>query len=183
MWCVHPNSYLICVAFIPHLVLYIFTVNSQRQNRLAKGTGAGFYASVPLQNKKNDWGRVQERGNGDLYPIRAGKRTETGYRRRKRAICTRFEQEIERKPGTGEGKVRSVPDRSRKTDGNRVQEQGNGDLYPIRVGNRSEIGYRRRESAICTLAVREAWWREVCVLIKGVCFGSIEWYCECTLQA
>ena len=87
---------------------------------------------------------------------------ETGYRRRESAICTLTEQEKWQKPGTGEGKVRSVPLQSKKMP---------------------EIGYRRRKSTICTLAVREAWWREVCVLIKGVCFGSIEWYCECTLQA
>ncbi len=46
-------------------------------------------------------------------------------------VCTRFEQEIGRKPGTGEGKWSSVPDLSRKSDGNRVQERENGRLYPI----------------------------------------------------
>ena len=38
-------------------------------------------------------------------------------------VCTRFEQEIGRKPGTGAGKWSSVPDLSRKSDGNRVQER------------------------------------------------------------
>ena len=47
------------------------------------------------------------------------------------AICTRFEREIGRKPGTGEGKWQSVPDLSGKSDGNRVQEKENGNLYPI----------------------------------------------------
>ena len=47
------------------------------------------------------------------------------------AICTRSEQEIRRKPGTGEGKRSSVPDLSGISDGNRVQEKENGDLYPI----------------------------------------------------
>ena len=79
--------------------------------------------------------------------------------------------------------MRSVPLQSKKNGRNRVQEKGKCDLYPCRTKKMAETGYRRRESAICTLAVREAWWREVCVLIKGVCFGSIEWYCECTLQA
>ncbi len=46
-------------------------------------------------------------------------------------VCTRFEREIGQKPGTGEGKVPSVPDLSRKSDENRVQERENGDLYPI----------------------------------------------------
>ena len=50
------------------------------------------------------------------------------------AICTRSEQEIRRKPGTGEGKRSSVPDLSRKSDGNRVQERENGHLYPYGMG-------------------------------------------------
>ena len=44
-------------------------------------------------------------------------------------VCTRFEQENGRKPGTGAGKWLSVPDLSRKSDGNRVQEE-KCDLYP-----------------------------------------------------
>ena len=47
------------------------------------------------------------------------------------AICTRSERDIRREPGTGEGKWQSVPDLSRKSDGNRVQEKENGNLYPI----------------------------------------------------
>ena len=47
------------------------------------------------------------------------------------AICTRSEREIGRKPGTGEGKWRSVPDLSGKSDENRVQEKEKCDLYPI----------------------------------------------------
>ena len=47
------------------------------------------------------------------------------------AICTRSEQEIGRKPGTGEEKWRSVPDLSGKSDANRVQEKEKSDLYPI----------------------------------------------------
>ena len=46
-------------------------------------------------------------------------------------ICTRFEQEKRQRTGTGEGKWSSVPDLSRKSDGNRVQERENGRLYPI----------------------------------------------------
>ena len=46
-------------------------------------------------------------------------------------VCTRFEREIRQKSGTGEGKVRSVPDLSRKSDKNRVQEKEKCDLYPI----------------------------------------------------
>ena len=46
------------------------------------------------------------------------------------AICTRSEREIGRKPGTGEGKWSSVPDLSRKSDGNRVQEWESVHLYP-----------------------------------------------------
>ncbi len=46
------------------------------------------------------------------------------------AICTRFEQEIGRKPGTGEGKWRSVPDLSKKMDKNRVQKAVFAILYP-----------------------------------------------------
>ena len=46
-------------------------------------------------------------------------------------VCTRFEQEIGRKPGTGAGKWSFVPDLSRKSDENRVQERENGRLYPI----------------------------------------------------
>ena len=49
------------------------------------------------------------------------------------AICTRSEREIGRKPGTGEGKWRSVPDLSGKSGGNRVQEKENGNLYPWAV--------------------------------------------------
>ena len=45
-------------------------------------------------------------------------------------VCTRFEQEIGRKPGTGAGKWSSVPDLSRKSDGNRVQEKEKCHLYP-----------------------------------------------------
>ncbi len=62
-----------------------------------------------------------------------------GYRRRKMAICTRFEQEIGRKPGTGEEKWRSVPDLSGKSGGNRVQEKENGDLYPLEAGKRKKV--------------------------------------------
>lgn len=53
-----------------------------------------------------------------------------GYRRGKVVVCTRFEQENGRKPGTGAGKWSSVPDLSRKSDGNRVQEEEKCDLYP-----------------------------------------------------
>ncbi len=49
-------------------------------------------------------------------------------------ICTRFEQENGRKPGTGAEKQQSVPDLSRKSDGNRVQEKENGHLYPYGMG-------------------------------------------------
>ena len=45
-------------------------------------------------------------------------------------ICTRFEQEKRQKTGTGEGKWSSVPDLSRKSDVNRVQEREKCHLYP-----------------------------------------------------
>ena len=68
--------------------------------------------SVPDLSRESDGNRVQEKEKCHLYPVWAGNRTKTGYRRRKSAICTRFEREIGRKPGTGEGKVPSVPDRN-----------------------------------------------------------------------
>ena len=70
-------------------------------------------------------------------------------------VCTRSEQEIRRKPGTEAEKWSSVPDLSGKSDGNRVQEKEKSILYPC--GARSVEG-------------------EVCVPIKGVCSGNIEWY-------
>ena len=60
------------------------------------------------------------------------------------AICTRFEQEIGRKPGTGERKERSVPGLNGKSDGNRVQEKENGNLYPCKVKNEAEAGKRKK---------------------------------------
>ena len=60
------------------------------------------------------------------------------------AICTQSEREIGRKPGTGEGKERSVPDLSGKSDGNRVQEKENGNLYPCKVKNEAEAGKRKK---------------------------------------
>lgn len=57
-------------------------------------------------------------------------------------ICTRFEQEIGRKPGTGAGKWSSVPDLSRKFGKNRVQEQKSGHLYPS--GVRRAFGARNK---------------------------------------
>ena len=46
-------------------------------------------------------------------------------------VCTRSEQEIGQKPGTEAEKWSSVPDLSRKSDGNRVQKRKSGRLYPI----------------------------------------------------
>ena len=59
-------------------------------------------------------------------------------------ICTRTEREIGRKPGTGEGKEPSVPGLSGKSDGNRVQEKENGNLYPCKVKNEAEAGKRKK---------------------------------------
>ena len=91
-----------------------------------------------------------------LYPYRTREMTEVGYRSGKVVVCTRFERENGRKPDTGEGKGRSVPDPSRKMGGNRVQEKEKSDLYPIGAGNRTETGYRSKEMVICTrLILRE----------------------------
>ena len=49
-------------------------------------------------------GRVQERKKSDLYPYRARKMAEVGYRRKKMVICTLKRQEKWQKPGTGEEK-------------------------------------------------------------------------------
>ncbi len=61
-------------------------------------------------------------------------------------VCTRFEQEIGRKPGTEAEKWSSVPDLSRKSDGNRVQEKEKCNLYPCGarcvVGEESAYRYR-----------------------------------------
>ena len=61
-------------------------------------------------------------------------------------VCTRFEQEIGRKPGTGEGKWSSVPDLNRKSDGNRVQEKEKCHLYPCgAVWRRGEASRQLRK--------------------------------------
>ena len=60
------------------------------------------------------------------------------------AICTRSEWEIGRKPGTGEGKWRSVPDLSGKSDENRVQEKEKCNLYPCKMKNEAEAGKRKK---------------------------------------
>ena len=54
-------------------------------------------------------GRVQERKKSDLYPYRARKMVEVGYRRKKMVICTLKRREKWQKPGTGEEKWSSVP--------------------------------------------------------------------------
>ena len=58
-------------------------------------------------------------------------RVQEGYRKAKVVICTRFERENGRKPGTGEEKWSSVPELSAETGGNRVQERKSVHLYPI----------------------------------------------------
>ena len=57
-------------------------------------------------------------------------------------ICTRSEREVRRKPGTGEGKERSVPGLSAKSDGNRVQKGKSSHLYPCGARDSIEEGYR-----------------------------------------
>ena len=41
-----------------------------------------------------DENRVQEKENGNLYPIQAGKWTKTGYRRRFLPFCTRDRKNV-----------------------------------------------------------------------------------------
>ena len=106
--------------------------------------------SRPLHYKDCTQLRVQEKERRGLYPCRARKMTEVGYRKRKSAICTRFEHKARRKPGTGEWKGRSVPDFSTKSDENRVQEREKCHLYPCKAWKMKETGYRRRKRAICT---------------------------------
>ena len=74
------------------------------------GTGEEKESSVPEKKQKWRAGRVQEKKKHDLYP-RKGKNGEPdGYRRRKRAICTREKAKMASRTGTGAGKMRSVPE-------------------------------------------------------------------------
>ena len=65
-------------------------------------------------------------------------------------ICTRFEQGIGRKPGTAAQKVLPVPDRSEKSDENRVQQHKKRFLYPTGARSRTKTGYSSAKSASCT---------------------------------
>ena len=84
-----------------------------------------------MQSKKNA-NRVQEKEKSDLYPVLAQSQTKTGYRKRKRAICTRFWHKIRQKPVTEERKVPSVPVQCMKNERNRVQGREKSNLYPTK---------------------------------------------------
>ena len=61
----------------------------KRKSGRFSGTGAGFCSSVPEKSENLAEFRVQESGFAHLYPIGAGNRTETGYRKALWLFCTR----------------------------------------------------------------------------------------------
>ena len=87
----------------------LFCTRFEREIGWKPGTEAHFCSSVPGKSGNLAEFRVQEQVFAHLYPIGAGNRTETGYRRRFWSICTRSEQEIGRKPGTEKHFCCSVP--------------------------------------------------------------------------